>query len=133
MLLNESICSICFAGNIHCRLLEDSKEISELGKLLQNKMQHGQDLYFVIQEEHRGRYAKKVCITTDVIERMIRKDQFKMSNIRVELSNQLASTEILLHFGTEDIYPISRFPRSLLNDEDSRISQSRYSINLLSD
>ncbi len=122
------VCSCDLAGNIHCRLLEDSKEICELGKLLRNKMGPGHDLFFVIQEEHRGRDAKQACITTDVIERMIRKCQFKMSNIRVELSNQLATTEILLHFGAEDVYPISRFPRSLLQDDDSRISQSWYSI-----
>ena len=126
--LSESICSIYFAGNIHCRLLEDSKEVCELGKLLQNKIQHGHNLFFIIQEEHRGRYAEQAYITTDVIERMVRKCQFKMRNISVKLSNQLATTEILLHFGTEDIYPISRFPRSLLHDEDSRISQSKNSI-----
>ena len=124
----ESIRSRHLTGNIHCRLLEDSKEISELGKLLQNKMQHGHDLFFIIQEEHRGRDARQACITTEVIERMVRKCQFKMSNIRVKLSNQLSTTEILLYFGDEDKYPISRFPRSLLQDEDSRTSQSNYSI-----
>ena len=117
----------CFAGNIHCRLLEDSKEISELGRFLQNKLRSGHDLFFIIQEEHRGRYAKQACITTDVIERMVRECQFKMSSIRVELTNQLATTEILLHFGVNNVYPISRFPRSLLQDENSRISQSIYS------
>lgn len=122
--LPESVCSWIFSGNIHCRLLEDSQEISELGKLLRHKMQPCNDLFFVIQEEHRGRYAKQVCITSDVIERMVRKCQFKMSNVRVELSNQLATTEILLNFGTQDIYPISRFPRSLLQDDEFRISQS---------
>lgn len=99
----------------------------ELGKLLQNKMHSDQDLYFVVQEEHRGRHAKQVCITADVIERMVRKRQFKMSSIRVELSSQLSTTEILLHFRTEDVYPISRFPRSLLQDQDSNLSLSSQS------
>ena len=118
------------AGNIHCRLLEDSQEISELGKQLRNKIEYGKALFFVIQEEHRGRHAKKVCITNDVIERMVRKRQFKMSSILVENTNQLALTEILLEFGATDIYPISRFPRSLLQDEVSRTSQSKHSITL---
>ena len=122
-----SISSTRFAGNLHCRLLEDSQEVSELGKLLRNKIQHGSKLFFVVQEEHRGRHAKQVCITNDVIERMVRKCQFKMSSILVELSNQLANTEILLHFGANDIYPISRFPRSLLQDDDFKPSQSKYS------
>ena len=119
-----------FAGNLHCRLLEDSQEVCELGKLLRNKMQHGSYLFFVVQEEHRGRHAKQVCITNDVIERMVRKCQFKMSSILVELSNQLANTEILLHFGANDKYPISRFPRSLLQDDDFKPSQSKCSITL---
>ena len=126
----KNIGSWHFAGNIHCRLLEDSKEISELGRFLQSKMQPGRELSFVVQEEHRGRHAEKISITTNVIERMVRKCQFKMSNIRVELSNQLATTEILLYFGPEDIYPISRFPRSLLQDEDSKTSQSRLFVTL---
>lgn len=127
-LLFESTCSARFAGNLHCRLLEDSQEVSELGKLLRDKIQHGNDLFFLVQEEPRGRHAKHVCITNDVIERMVRKCQFKMSSIFVELSNQLANTEILLHFGANDIYPISRFPRSLLQDDDFKPSQSKYSV-----
>ncbi|KAF6221270.1 hypothetical protein HO133_002125 [Letharia lupina] len=78
---------------------DDSKEISELGKFMRNKLQCGYELYFVIQEEHRGQHAKKVSVSTDVIERMIRKRLFKMDN---------------------EMYPISRFPRSLLQDEDSK-------------
>ena len=123
-----STCSARFAGNLHCRLLEDSQEVSELGKLLRDKIQHGNDLFFVVQEEPRGRHAKQVCMTNDVIERMVRKCQFKMSSIVVELSNQLANTQILLHFGANDRYPISRFPRPLLQDDDFKPSQSKYSI-----
>ena len=126
--LSGSICSARFAGNLHCRLLEDSQDVSELGKLLRDKIQHGNDVFFVVREEHQGRDAKQVHITNDVIERMVRKCQFKMSSILVELSNQLANTEILLRFGANDIYPISRFPRSLLQDDDFKPSQSKYSI-----
>ena len=90
---------------------------------MRNRMQPGYDLFFVIQERDRGRDAKQAFITPDVIERMIRKCQFKMSIIRVELSTQLAITEISLRFGPDDNYPISRFPRSLLQDEGSRESQ----------
>ena len=123
-----SICSARFAGNLHCRLLEDSQEISELGKFLRNQIQQGNDLFFVVQEELRGRHAKQVPITNDVIERMVRKCQFKMSSILVELCNQIATTEILLHFGGNNIYPISRFPRSLLQDDDFKPSQSKHSV-----
>ena len=90
---------------------------------MRNKLQSGNELYFVIQEEHRGQHAKQVPVSTDIIERMIRKRQFKMDNISVQLSTKLAYTEILLHMGPGDVYPISRFPRSLLQDEDSKESQ----------
>ena len=111
------------AGQIRCRLPKDSKEISELGKFMRNKMQSGCELYFVIQEEQRGQYAERACFSTDVIERMICKRQFKMDKVSVLLSTKLASTEILLHMGPGDVYPISRFPRSLFHDEDTKESQ----------
>lgn len=90
---------------------------------MRNKVQSGCELYFVIQEEHRGQYAKQASVSTDVIERMISKCYFGMDNVSVQLSTKLASTEILLHMGPEDVYPISRFPRCLLQDEDTKESQ----------
>lgn len=89
---------------------------------MRNKLQSN-ELYFIIQEEHRGQHAEQASITMDVIERMIRRRQFKMKSVSVRLSNKLAYTEILLHMGPGDVYPISRFPRSLLQDEDSKESQ----------
>ncbi len=89
---------------------------------MRDKLQSGHELYFVIQEEHRGQNAKKASFSTDVIEHMIRKCQFKMNKVIVELSTKLAYTEILLHMGPGDVYPISRFPRSLLQDEGSKES-----------
>lgn len=89
---------------------------------MRNKLQSGNELYFVIQEEHRGQHAKQAPVSADVIERMIRKYQFRMNNVSVQLSTKLAYTEILLHMGPGDVYPISRFPRSLLQDEDLKES-----------
>lgn len=90
---------------------------------MRNKVQSGRELYFVVQEEHRGQHAKQAPLSIDVIERMIRKRQFKMGNVSAHLSTKLAYTEILLHMGPGDVYPISKFPRSLLQDEDSKESQ----------
>lgn len=70
---------------------------------MRNKLQCGYELYFVIQEEHRGQHAKKVSVSTDVIERMIRKRLFKMDNVSVQLSTKIAYTEILLHMGPGDV------------------------------
>lgn len=90
---------------------------------MRDKLHSGHKLYFVVQEEHQGQHAEQVSLSEDVIERMIRKRQFKMGNVSVLLSTKLAYTEILLHMGPGDVYPISKFPRSLLQDEDSKESQ----------
>lgn len=90
---------------------------------MKDRLMTGHDLYFVIQEEHRGEQARQAFISRDVIEQMIQKCQFKMNKVTIELSNKLASTEILLCLGTEGAFPISRFPRSLLQDGDA--SQSK--------
>lgn len=90
-----------------------------MGRFLRDKMWLRKGICFVVREEFRGRQVKYITITSDVIERMIKHCQFKMSKVDVELSNKLATTEISLFFGSGDLCPISRFPRSLLQDEDS--------------
>ena len=111
------------AGHIQCRLLPDSNEICELGTFMKEKLQSGRELYFVIQEEHQGQHAKQATISSAVIERMIRKGQFKMSKINVDLSHKLVTTEIALSVGPGIRFPISKFPRSLLQDEVTRESE----------
>ena len=100
-------------GHIQCRLLPDSRDISELGKVLKEKVQDGREPYFMIQEKHRGQHARKVIMTFDIIERMIKNCQFKMGKITVQLSSKLAETEIFLCFKDGEPHMISRFPRSL--------------------
>lgn len=87
---------------------------------MKDRLQLGHDLYFVVQEEHRGYDAEQITLTSEVIERMIRNSQFKMNKVTVELSTKLATTEILLCLGKGSKFPISKFPRSLLQDEDAR-------------
>ena len=89
---------------------------------MKSRWQPGCDLYFVIQEEHKGHSAKQAFITSDIIDTMIRKGKFEMSHINVELSDKITDTEILLCIGAEGKNPISRFPRSLLQDEDPKQS-----------
>ena len=104
-------------------MLADTKELSELGKLLKEKLQNCKELYFIVQEQHRGHQAKKITVTGELIERMVWKRQFKLANIDVKLSDKIAITEMFLCFGPEGSFPISRFPRSLLQDENLRESE----------
>ena len=79
----------------------------------------------MIQEQHRGQHAMKVHITPDIVSDMVVRGQFKMK-VRVELSNKLANTEILLCLGRGELFPISRFPRSLLEDGQAMPSMSTF-------
>lgn len=111
-------------GQILCRLPPDSRDVSELGRFLKGKLQHDREPYFVIQEKHRGQHAKQLIMSLDVVERMISQSQFKMGNITIHLSSKIAETEIFLCLKDGEPHSISRFPRSLLLDED--IKDSRY-------
>ena len=76
-----------------------------------------QEVYFVVQEDRHGQRATHMPVTVEVIDRMIRHSLFRMPKVCFELSNKLATAEISLCLGPGDIYPISRFPRLLIQDE----------------
>ena len=109
-------------GNIYCRLLPDSREIIELGNFFKNAMQGGRNFRFLIQEVSRESFPESAIINSDIVERMIRLGQFSMGRIAVQLSNQLAATTISLCLDDGKSYTISRFPRSLLQDETLQTS-----------
>ena len=77
----------------------------------------------MIQEKHREQHAKQAIMSSDVIERMVRQSQFKIGKIAVHLSSKLSESEIFLCFKDGEEYPISRFPRSLLQDDGARESK----------
>lgn len=109
-------------GEIHCRLLPESEEIYELGKLLREKMMPGRNPAFIIQEKYRGQDAISVEISPAVIDRMIGGRRFNLGRITISLSSKLAVTEMFLSVNQGELLPISRFPRSLLEDEGVRES-----------
>lgn len=107
-----------FRGVICCRLLQNSSEISELGKFLQSTIQNARDPYFLIRENGYRHLTEQILINSETIEQMIRRRVFAMSPITLQLSEKLAITEISLCLGEGGASPISRFPRSLLEDDD---------------
>ena len=62
----------------------------------------------------------KIVMSFDVIERMIRQSQFKIGKITVQLSSKFSEFGISLDFGDGEPFFISRFPRSLMQDDDIR-------------
>jgi len=110
-------------GQIQCRLLPESEEICQLGKFLKEKRMPGRELAFVVQEQHRGRHANSIAITPIVIDRMIGQRRFSLERISIRLSSKLAVTEMFLSIRDGELYMISRFPRSLLENEGVRESK----------
>lgn len=80
-------------------------------------MKNGCNPYFMIREKDKVS-TERVTLDSDVIEQMIRQNSYKMKSITVQLSNKLAMTEMILFLNEEENFPISRFPRSLLEDMD---------------
>lgn len=83
-------------------------------------MQDGFKPHFLIQEVNQEQYSESVVVSTDVIERMIRRGQFSMSKITVQISREFAYTNISLCLNDVDTYTISRFPRSLMQDDENK-------------
>jgi len=108
---------------IHCRLLPESEEICQLGRFLKEKRVPGREIAFIVQEKHHGRHANSIAITPVVIDRMIGQRLFRMERISVRLSSKLAVTEMFLSIRENELYTISRFPRSLLENEGVRESK----------
>lgn len=93
---------------------------------MKDKIREEHTPYFTIQEEHRGEQAMQTFITPDIIDRMIQNGHFSMGRVEIKLSSKVATTEILMCLTKGEYFPISRFPRSLLLDEDSGESSKKY-------
>lgn len=95
----------------------------ELGKFLRNSIRNGNNPYFMIRETNNNLFTQRVTLDSNLIDRMIRQRSYKMKSITLQLSNKLAMSEISLFLNKEEIFPISRFPRSLLEEMDNQESQ----------
>ena len=82
-----------------------------------NKLASNSQIYFVVQEEHNGRKAEHIQITSELLSKMITRGHFQIEHW-IRLTSKVVNTEILLSLGRDGTYPISRFPRSLLEDQE---------------
>lgn len=104
-------------GYIFCRIPSDTREISVLGKLIRDRGFQRRNPFFLIQEEgSTPGTLQQIELTPDIISAMIQEQKFHMRKINVRLHNKLAATEIFLYLNDGENYPISGFPRSLLQD-----------------
>jgi hypothetical protein len=100
-------------GYIFCRIPSDTREISELGKLIRDR---GSPFFLIQEEGSTPGTLQQIELTPDIISAMIQEQKFHMRKINVRLHNKLAATEIFLYLNEGESYPISGFPRSLLQD-----------------
>jgi predicted acylesterase/phospholipase RssA len=118
-------------GRFECRFAPHSSELKSLGETLRRRSRdaHRQlraehNPYFVICERRDGldKSAQHV-LEPDIIDRMINEGIFAMNRIKVTLSSRRAETEMFFCLGDQpkDViwYPISGFPRFLIDELDS--------------
>ena len=78
---------------------------------------HGQDPYFLIQEEYLARdTAHQVMISSEVIGGMVRDHAFRLNRVSIKLSKLISVTEIFLCYNERESHPISGFPRNISHD-----------------
>ena len=133
--------SISITGNIVCRFAPGSEEIRALGEAFRKRSTDAYNLnyaahepYFMLMERRREKDAQQVSIATHTLDKMIRDGHFSMGQITLTLSDRMAESEIMLCFsdqpGRPTYYPISGFPRCLLEEERKFSSRTRLSLSL---
>jgi patatin-like phospholipase/acyl hydrolase/energy-coupling factor transporter ATP-binding protein EcfA2 len=129
--------SIVLTGNILCRFPPGSKEIQKLGEAFRkhstdayNQQSADHDPYFVVLERRKEGEASKIVIGTDVVEKMIQHGQFFFGRVTFRLSDPRAETNISLCFADTSplpiFYPISGFPKCLLEEQRKTQSKRRH-------
>ncbi|THC94944.1 hypothetical protein EYZ11_005583 [Aspergillus tanneri] len=129
--------SVSLKGNILCRFAWGSEQIRRLGEsfhqLSKNTFNRGRSgsqtdghqPFFMIRERRRERDEQFIVIEDQTIRSMIRDCQFSMGKIEVRLTQRMAETEIFLcldgNRNEPTYYPISGFPRCLLEEDMTEI------------
>lgn len=107
-------------GTIHCRFVQGSQHIRELGAYLQRCQVGNHSSYFIIQEKYLEDQAQQFLIPQDVIDNMMDSGSFLME-LKFTTSGRLLHTDVLLCLDRRDIcYSISGFPRLLQDEGNSR-------------
>lgn len=128
--------TIALKGNILCRFAPGSKEVRALGEAFRKRSTaaYNQGLaehnpYFVIAERRKESEGMKSIIAPHVVEKMIQDAHFAVGQINFSLSDRIAETEISLCFADTYakaiFYPISGFPRCLLEEERKVVAKTR--------
>ena len=133
--------SVSLSGHIVCRFPPGSEQVRALGEAFRkrstdafNRNHAEHNPYFVIMERRKEKDAHQVIISTATVDRMMADAHFSIGQITITLSDKIAETEICLCFGDQPskptFYPISGFPRCLVEEERKLTSRTLLSLNL---
>ena len=133
--------TITISGNIFCRFAPGSGGIRALGEAFRkrsidayNRNLAEHNPYFIVQDRRNGKEAVQHVIAAHVVNKMIRDAHFSLGQVTIQLSDKMAETTISLCFADSPakpiFYPISRFPRCLLEEERKLKLQPRLCVRL---
>jgi predicted acylesterase/phospholipase RssA len=133
--------SLTLKGAIVCRFAPGSQELRALGNLFRKRSIDAYNTHhadhnpcFKITERHKEEEAQQLVIGGHVVDKMIRDAHFSVGQVQISLSNKMAEVEIAICFADQPskhvFYPISGFPRCLLEETSRLITKPRLSSSL---
>lgn len=122
----QEICAkrSCVLGRIHCRLLEDSLEMREFGKHIRRRVYDNEHLQFIALQDGDTNPLATLPLTDKTTRSMIQNGVFHIDRLRFIIPNRLLPTHINMCFGENRMYPISGFPRLIIQDDEHAISST---------
>ncbi|PKY01131.1 hypothetical protein P168DRAFT_329858 [Aspergillus campestris IBT 28561] len=129
--------SFTLKGNILSRFPNNSEQILYLGQAFKQRSSSMFNLghrdhepYFLIREKRRERDAQMYLVKHKTISDMMQHGTFSMNKVEVRLTQRMAETEILFcpegDRSHPTYYPISGFPRCLLDEEVASPSKAKF-------
>lgn len=112
------------AGHIRCRFSNNVGLMKKLGKFISDQCTPTFTPYFTTMEERCWGTAKRIPISDESISDMVMRGKFDGIYVKLQMSGQLARTDILLclqepsyPIACSSDLPISGFPRALLAED----------------
>lgn len=102
-------------GAILCKFCSGESEIRHLGRYLRDKTTASFQPHFTIAEDSRSTTEKKkIEISQRIISHMTKQADFRLDDIIINVSGEEVITDIDLSIVSGHKFPISGFPRALL-------------------
>lgn len=102
-------------GTIHCKFFSGESEIRNLGRYLQDKMRSSFRPHFIITDNSNvPTEERKIKISRSTTSYMMEQGSFRLADITINVSAENVITNIDLSVVSGHRFPISGFPRALM-------------------